>query len=113
MIIQNHQESKEYALRGDAYDNYRRAHDKLVDMKVATDNEDLQGIYAKSRGYVARLAMVLFVLEQATIEVSTTPPSDDLHWSTDIYPATVEAAAAIICHLNGQKEILMGMSSAG
>ena len=87
MIIQNHQESKEYALRGDAYDNYRRAHDKLVDMKVATDNEDLQGIYAKSRGYVARLAMVLFVLEQATIEVSTTPPSDDLHWSTDIYPA--------------------------
>ena len=38
---------------GDAYENYRRAHDKFIDMKVATDNEDLQGMYAKSRGYVA------------------------------------------------------------
>jgi len=82
-------------------------------MKVATHNEDLQGMYAKSRGYVARLAMVLFVLEQATNKVSTALPQDDPGWSIDVHPATVEAAAAIICHLNGQKEILMGLSSAG
>jgi len=98
---------------GDAYENYHRAHDKLVDMKVATHNEDLQGMYTKSRGYVARLAMVLFVLEQATNEVPTALPQDNLCWSIDVHPATVEAAAAIICHLNGQKEILMGLSSAG
>ena len=53
VIIQNHRQCKEYTLMGDAYENYRRAHDKFIDMKVATDNEDLQGMYAKSRGYVA------------------------------------------------------------
>ncbi len=79
---------------------------------VAIGSEDLQGIYAKSWGYVARLAMVMFVLEQATNEVSTTLAPECLQWSIDILPFTVEAAEAIVHHLNSQKEILMGVNSA-
>ena len=54
----NHQSSVQYNFADEAYDVYRKAHDKLVDLKAATTNEDLQGIYAKSTGYVARLAMI-------------------------------------------------------
>ena len=50
---------------GDAYAAFRTAHDKLVDKKMSTSNEDLQGIYSKARGYIARLAMILDCLEQA------------------------------------------------
>ena len=37
-------------------------HDKLVDLKMATTEEDLQGVYAKACGYTARLAMVLDII---------------------------------------------------
>ena len=47
----NHQSSVQYNLADGAYEAYRKAHDKLVDLKAATTNEDLQGVYAKSRGY--------------------------------------------------------------
>ena len=47
--IENHMEPKEYTLKGEAYEAYRQAHDKLVDKKMATDNQNLQGMYAKSR----------------------------------------------------------------
>ena len=67
----NHQSSVQYNFADRAYEAYRKAHDKLVDLKAATTNEDLQGVYAKSRGYVARVSMIIHALEQAVLVVST------------------------------------------
>ena len=53
VVMENHKQEREYTLEGPAYDAFREAHDQLVDQKQATDNENLEGIYAKSHGYVA------------------------------------------------------------
>ena len=73
------------------------AHDQLVDQKQATDNENLQGIYAKSRGYVARLAMAKDVLEQAvSIVIAASEGDHQPSWSYKIMESSVKASAAII-----------------
>ena len=79
----------QYNFADEAYDVYRKAHDKLVDLKAATTNEDLQGVYAKSRGYVARLAMIVHALEQAIVVVGTTNTPT---WTAAIDVFAVEAA---------------------
>ena len=48
--MQNHQSSVQYNFADEAYEVYRKAHDKLVDLKAATTNEDLQGVYMPSQG---------------------------------------------------------------
>lgn len=108
MVIDNHEMAKQYVMEGLAHDAFRDAHDKLVDQKRATHSINLNGVYAKSRGYVARLAMIKDVLEQAvTIATEHHPPT----WSCKVTESSVQAAAAIIYHLNEQKEIMMGIDA--
>ena len=109
--MDNHKVEKEYTIQGSSYDAFRDAHDQLVDKKQATDNENLQGIYAKARGYLARLAMAKDALEQAVNVVTSTEGDEQLHeWSTEVMESSVKASASIIDHLNGQKEIMMGVN---
>ena len=105
VIMENHRHSQEYTLRSltPAYEAYRSAHDRLVDQKVETTTEALQGIYAIARGYV------LSVLEQA-VEISISGGEPQI-WDTDITVSSVQAAEAIIQHLNTQKEIMMGIDT--
>lgn len=108
--MDNHKQEQEYTLEGPAYDAFREAHDQLVDQKQATDNENLQGIYAKSRGYVARLAMAKDALEQAvSIVIAASEGDQQPSWSYKLMESSVKASAAIVQHLNGQKEIMMGL----
>lgn len=50
--MENHHGSdcKEYHMQEEAYDAYRQAHYRLIDMKSATSNENLQGILSKTQG---------------------------------------------------------------
>jgi len=64
-IADNHQEMQVYNLEGDAYCAYRETHDKLVEDKLKSTNENAQGILSKARGYCARIAMVIHSLELA------------------------------------------------
>lgn len=105
--MENHSTDKIYTVDGLAYEVFSTAHDELVDRKRATDNENLKGVFAKSRGYLARLAMIKDALEQAITIVMAEgePPA----WSCEVMESSVESAAAIIRHLNDQKEIMMGI----
>ena len=107
----NHQSSVQYNFADGAYEACRKAHDKLVDLKAATTNEDLQGVYAKSRGYVARVAMIIYALEQAVLVVGTDNTANIPTWMAAIDVSAVEAAEAIMHHLNNQKMIMMGLDS--
>ncbi len=111
VIMDNHKCSLEYSLGNltPAYEAYRKAHDRLVDQKIATRNEALQGIYVKARGYLARLAMILHALEQAIQSNSSGEEEETLVWDTQVTESSVLAAEAIIQHLNTQKEIMMGI----
>ena len=91
----NHQSSVQYHFSDRAYEIYRKAHDKLVDMKAATTNEDLQGIYAKARGYVARLSMIIHTLEQALIIVEGSGTVSAPCWIAAIDASAVEAVAQL------------------
>ncbi len=85
------------------------AYKQLVGKNAKVDDEDVQGIFSKARGYVARMTMILHCLEQAVQGVL----SGDSGWKNEIEPATVQAAANIIYHLNNQKIILAGKDVAG
>ncbi len=124
--MQNHEEDKEYVLHGQAYETYRAAHDHLVDLKVATTDENLQGIYAKARGYVARVAMIIHCLELAVAMVAPQSDTDTFDdnsmdtegtsaglWVLEVSSKAVEASRQIIAHLNKQKVIMMGLHGAG
>jgi len=118
-----HNKHMEYTLEGDAYTAFEAGHDSLVDRKQAADDENIQGILSKAKGYMAQLAMILFALEQAieylgNLPHSTTfsaqaqsqlsrlprPPS----WSTLISVKAVEAAEKILTSLCNQKIIMLG-----
>ena len=107
--MQNHKTEKEYTLEGSAYDAFRDAHDQLVDNKQATDNENLQGVYAKARGHLARLAMAKDALEQAMniVLLEKENGQHPLAWSTKVMESSVQASASMMLHLNGQKEVMM------
>ena len=97
--MHNHETEQEYTLEGPAYDAFQDAHDQLVDKKKATDNENLQGVYAKARGYLARLAMSIDTLEQA-LNIVLTENEGGQHlpiWSTKVAEAL---SALMINHLN-------------
>jgi len=53
--------------------------------------------------------MILTVLEQA-VEISISGGEPQI-WDTDITVSSVQAAEAIIQHLNTQKEIMMGIDT--
>lgn len=107
--MDNHHEEREYSLEGHAYEAFREAHDHLVDKKQATQNENLQGIYAKGRGYLARLAMSIDALEQA-VAIVVNEGDQSPAWSCQVMESSVKSAAAMVDQLNGQKEIMMGVS---
>ena len=48
-----HNKQAEYTLEGDAYTAFEAGHDSLVDRKQAADDEDIQGILLKAKGYMA------------------------------------------------------------
>ncbi len=108
-IAMEHETEIVYSFSSSGLEAYKHAHDLLVDKKAKVDDEDVQGILSKARGYVARTAMILHCLEQAVQGVL----SGDSGWKNEIEPATVQAAANIIDHLNNQKIILAGKDVAG
>ena len=108
LVYDSHCNCQIYKLEGDAYSEYRHTHDRLVSEKLRSKNEDVQGILSKARGYCARIAMVIHVLEQAlrTIQ-SDSPPTV---WNLQVSVEAVRAASAIIDHFNNQKFIMLGLS---
>lgn len=106
--MKNHEEERENVLEDLAYDAFREAHDHLVDKKQEAKCENLKGIYAKSRGYLVRLALIKDALEQA-VSIVTLDGDDQLRsWSLKVSESSVKASAAMINHFNRQKEIIMG-----
>ena len=63
-----HKSPQEYVL-DEAMEEYQKYHDDLVHRQSRQFNENIQGILSKVCRYSARLAMVLFVLEQALTQV--------------------------------------------
>ena len=113
-IMQQHShEASSYCFTAAGLDSFKLYHDILVDQKAATDDEDVQGVLSKARGYIARTAMVLHCLEQAVERQVLTSTEDSERggvddWELCIGPHTVSAAAKIINHLNQQKLIIVG-----
>ena len=103
-----HTNPKEYTLSTEAYTVFEAAHDQLVDRKQRTEDEDIQGISSKAKGYTARLAMILFALKQAIEHL--TNPAPHPTWSTEISATTVEAAEKIMNSISTQKIIILDKS---
>ena len=70
-----------YHLDGQAFEEFAKVHDDLVRKKTCAKNENAQGILSKSRGYAARIAMVLHVLEQA-VQIAVAIEGTLPHWTT-------------------------------
>lgn len=107
-MMEHHRQSKVYTLDGNAFDEYHKIHDDLVEMKLKTTNENAQGILSKARGYAARIAMIVHVLEQA-LERLYTLPTTTSEWKTSVSVTAVKAAGVIIRHFNSQKFIMLGL----
>lgn len=110
-IMKNHKEAKLYTFEGSAYAAFRDIHDGLIHQKLKTKNEDAQGILAKARGYAARIAMVLHVLEQALHIVVNGEAEEE--WEVSVSTNAVKAAGTIITHFTSQKCIMLGLSEDG
>lgn len=103
-FLKNHkEEEKIYTLDSSAFE---KIHDDLVSKKMKTDNEKVQGILSKARGYTARIGMILHVLEQGLKLI--VDQSCDHVWDTFISANSVEAAGRIITHFNKQNLIMLG-----
>ena len=103
MIAENHDDTLIYTLENESYTAFRDIHDRLVEEKLKSTNENAQGILSKARGYVARIALVIHCLE---LSLSTSSP----RWDTNISVDAVKAATAIIQHFNQQKFIMLGLN---
>ena len=108
-IYEHHKHEVVYTLEGDAYQEYRSTHDLLVNEKMKSTNEDVQGVLSKARGYCARIAMAIHSLEQA-LENITRQPEHRLDWDSKISLKATKASSAIIHHLNLQKIIMLGIN---
>ena len=96
-IHKNHKDSVVYTLEGDAYTEYRSTHDLLVNDKLRSTNEDVQGILSEARGYCARITMVIHSLEQALENISQQPQSSQPQlWESRVSSKAIKAASAII-----------------
>ena len=107
-IYNHHKDRVLYTLEGDSYAEYRSTHDRLVNEKLHSTNEDVQGILSKSRGYCARIAMVIHALEQA-LEKVCCQQSPSQRWNSRVSLKATKAASAITDHLNKQKFIMLGV----
>lgn len=79
---------------------------------MLAQDENVQGVLSKARGYTARLSMVLHCLEQAVSRVISQTFDDTASqplWDLEITAKAVNSAAAIIQHLNTQKIIMLGV----
>ena len=77
-------------------------------------NNNIQGILSKARGYVTRLSVVLFVLQQALESVlEGGNPESPCTWSATITEDCVKASAQIMDYLIKQKLIMMDVSEIG
>ena len=107
-LYENHKDNVTYTLEGDAYTEYAQTHDLLVHDKLQSNNEDVQGILSKARGYCARIAMVIHSLEQ-TLQSIYHDESDFEDWDSKVSVKAAKSASAIIHHLNKQKFIMLGV----
>ena len=75
----------------------------------------MQGILSKARGYVARLSMVLYVLETSLEKIleGENPECPSTTWSVTITADCVSAAALIMDYLINQKLIMMDIVEIG
>ncbi len=103
--MQQHCSELVYEFSSSGLQAFKQEHDVLVDEKAKVEDEDVQGILSKARGYVARTAMILHCLEEAVNDVLTR--HEEVSWKHEIGQDTVQAAAKVITHLNCQK-IMMG-----
>ena len=67
---------------------------------------------SKFRGYAARIALVMHVLEQA-VEIAGCSDDTPPQWCTAIKENTVKCAATITEHCNAQKFIMLGLDDQG
>ena len=114
-VREMHKTSQEYTLDDDALVEFQKYHDDLVHRQSKESNENVQGILSKARGYVARLSMVLFVLEQTLAKIleGENPECPTTMWSVTISADCVSAAASIMDYLIKQKLIMMDVVEAG
>ncbi len=100
LLEQHSHNCKVYTFEGQAYQSFAEAYDAdaLVWQKMKTVNEDEQGILFKTRGYTARLAIILRCLEQAVSCASGMQVEEP--WSVEMTDQAVKNAAAIIQHFN-------------
>ena len=107
-IHENHKDSVVYTLEDEAYTEYRTTHDRLVNDKLKSTNEDVQGILSKARGYCSRIAMVIQSLEQALENIRQPLQSNRPQlWESRVSLKAVKAASAII----KQKLIMIGVDT--
>ena len=78
-----HDSETAYTLAEEALAAFTTVHDNFVSQKMRVKDENAQGILAKARGYLARVAMVLHALEQAVLLVRNEATS----WSTETVQA--------------------------
>lgn len=104
VVMQEHKLERMYIFDNEGYATFRSIHDELVVEKQRARDENVQGILAKSRGFCARLAMVLHCLEtalQMVVENTT-------NFHVTVGESAVKQAAKIMRHLINQKLIMLG-----
>ena len=121
-----HSDKCTYTFTDEGYQQFTVCHDALVTRQSCQSNESIQGILSKARGYIARTAMIIFVLQQAVEHVTTTSTRDTdsagLHqpspspslspsptWSYKVTSSCVEAASTILDYLCKQKMMMMDL----
>ena len=107
-----HSSPHTYKLIGDVLDTYREYHDQLVRRQSRQVGGNIQGILSKARGYTARLAMILFALEQTLTHIieGECDVCPNTPWSFDISSTCTRAACTIMDYLIQQKLIIMDVT---
>ena len=107
-----HSSPHTYVLVGDALDTYRDYHDQLVRRQSRQVDGNIQGILSKARGYTARLAMILFALEQTLTHIieGECDVCPNTSWSFDVSTSCSRAACTIMDYLIQQKLIIMDVT---
>ena len=115
LIRMVHKSPREYTMDDNAMTAFQCYHDNLVRRQSRQVNENIQGIFFKTCGYVARLSMVLFVLEQALTSVleGENPDLQCMVWSTTYTEDRVNASASIMDYLIKRKLIMMDTEEIG
>ena len=107
-----HSSPHTYVLIGDSLETYREYHDQLVRRQSQQLDGNIQGILSKARGYTARLAMILFALEQTLTHIieGECDVCPNTSWSFDVSNSCTRAACTIMDYLIQQKLIIMDVT---